>query len=306
MASLVCRVDSTRWPVMAARMPISAVSWSRISPIRTMSGILAQHGAQDPREEVDLFVDLDLVESAQAVFDRVLDGDDLLSVLFEFVQRGVEGGVLPEPVGPVTRTMPPLGRREWRKRSGTRGAMPMSRDRRPVFWLRSRITTDSPYWAGSVEIRTSTELPRTLMLKRPSWGRRFPKCRGRHEFQAQRHGAGDLGVGFGLDVEDAVDAEADAQAPFLRLEMDVGGPQADGFLEHGLEELDHRGIFRPRVRPRRSPNSTGMSPSSAVRFLGQAGDLLAPVVDPVDQSEELGFGDHGEIDFPRRTRVISS
>ncbi len=37
-ASLVCRVESTRWPVMAARMPISAVSWSRISPMRMMSG----------------------------------------------------------------------------------------------------------------------------------------------------------------------------------------------------------------------------------------------------------------------------
>ena len=54
MASLVCRVDRTRWPVMAARMPISAVSWSRISPIRTM-WILAQHGAGPGERKVDLF-----------------------------------------------------------------------------------------------------------------------------------------------------------------------------------------------------------------------------------------------------------
>src|SRR5438094_1446284 len=37
-ASLVCRVERTRCPVIAARMAISAVSWSRISPTRTTSG----------------------------------------------------------------------------------------------------------------------------------------------------------------------------------------------------------------------------------------------------------------------------
>ena len=37
-ASLVCSVDSTRWPVSAASTAMLAVSWSRISPISTMSG----------------------------------------------------------------------------------------------------------------------------------------------------------------------------------------------------------------------------------------------------------------------------
>lgn len=37
-ASLVCRVDSTRWPVSAAWTAISAVSGSRISPTIRMSG----------------------------------------------------------------------------------------------------------------------------------------------------------------------------------------------------------------------------------------------------------------------------
>ena len=36
--SLVCRVESTRWPVSAAWMAISAVSRSRISPTMMMSG----------------------------------------------------------------------------------------------------------------------------------------------------------------------------------------------------------------------------------------------------------------------------
>ena len=37
-ASLVCSVESTRWPVSAASMAICAVSRSRISPTMMMSG----------------------------------------------------------------------------------------------------------------------------------------------------------------------------------------------------------------------------------------------------------------------------
>ena len=37
-ASLVCSVESTRWPVSAALTAISAVSKSRISPTRMMFG----------------------------------------------------------------------------------------------------------------------------------------------------------------------------------------------------------------------------------------------------------------------------
>ena len=37
-ASLVCSVESTRWPVSAAFTAISAVSKSRISPTRMMLG----------------------------------------------------------------------------------------------------------------------------------------------------------------------------------------------------------------------------------------------------------------------------
>ncbi len=37
-ASLVCKVDSTRWPVSAAWIAVTAVSRSRISPTITTSG----------------------------------------------------------------------------------------------------------------------------------------------------------------------------------------------------------------------------------------------------------------------------
>ena len=37
-ASFVCSVEKTRWPVSEACTAMRAVSWSRISPIRTTSG----------------------------------------------------------------------------------------------------------------------------------------------------------------------------------------------------------------------------------------------------------------------------
>ena len=75
-ASFVCSVERTKWPVSAARIEISAVSRSRISPTITTSGSLRKTRAKRLREvEVDLRVDLQLVDAGQPVLDGVLDRD---------------------------------------------------------------------------------------------------------------------------------------------------------------------------------------------------------------------------------------
>ena len=77
-ASLVCSVESTRWPVSAALTAISAVSKSRISPTRMMFGILAEERAQRRREvQADVLLDLDLVDAGEVELDRVLRGHDV-------------------------------------------------------------------------------------------------------------------------------------------------------------------------------------------------------------------------------------
>ena len=61
IASLVCTVDNTMWPVRAERIAISAVSRSRISPIMITSGVLPEDSPERAREGVaDLGVGLDL------------------------------------------------------------------------------------------------------------------------------------------------------------------------------------------------------------------------------------------------------
>ena len=74
----------------------------------------------------------------------------------------------------------------------------------------------------------------------------FRNIEARHELQAQDQRRGDLGVGLGLHVQHAVDAEADVQLGFLRLDMDVGSAHLRRILEHRLQQLDDRRIFQRR------------------------------------------------------------
>ena len=76
--SLVCSVVNTRWPVSAARMPICAVSRSRVSPTRMTSGSCRRKRAERGGERAaDPLVDLDLVDALEVVLDRILGGHDV-------------------------------------------------------------------------------------------------------------------------------------------------------------------------------------------------------------------------------------
>ena len=77
-ASLVCSVESTRWPVSAALTAISAVSKSRISPTMMMSGSWRRKRAQRGGEvQADVLVHLHLVDAGEVELDRVLGGGDV-------------------------------------------------------------------------------------------------------------------------------------------------------------------------------------------------------------------------------------
>ena len=64
-------------------------------------GVVAQDGAEAAREgEALLFVYRNLGDAADLVFDRVLNGDDLVFVALDLVERGVERGGLAGAGGP--------------------------------------------------------------------------------------------------------------------------------------------------------------------------------------------------------------
>ncbi|MNC87404.1 hypothetical protein D3C83_31280 [compost metagenome] len=83
--------------------------------------------------------------------------------------------VLPEPVGPVTSTMP-LGRSVMSfQRWWSSSENPSSRkSRTSTSGSKMRITSFSPKAVGSVDRRSSTSSPSAVrVLMRPSCGRRF-------------------------------------------------------------------------------------------------------------------------------------
>ena len=77
-ASLVCSVESTRWPVSAALTAISAVSKSRISPTRMMFGSWRRNERSAAAKFRPMFsLHLHLVDAGEVELDRILRGHDV-------------------------------------------------------------------------------------------------------------------------------------------------------------------------------------------------------------------------------------
>ena len=75
---MVCSVENTRWPVSAACMAISAVSWSRISPIMITSGSWRRIERSALAKVRPIFgLTWTWLMPRNLVLDRVLDRDDL-------------------------------------------------------------------------------------------------------------------------------------------------------------------------------------------------------------------------------------
>ncbi len=106
-ASLVCSVASTRWPVSEACTAICAVSASRISPIMITSGSWRSR-ARRVRAKVRSILALTWVWPMPA--SSYSTGSSTVRMLVVEVSSRPRAAysvvVFPEPVGPVTSTMP--------------------------------------------------------------------------------------------------------------------------------------------------------------------------------------------------------
>ena len=106
-ASLVCSVDSTMWPVCAALMAISAVSRSRISPTMITSGSWRRKLRSAAANVMPrlMFICTWLMPGT-----RISTGSSTVEMLrcssLRMFSAVYSDTVLPEPVGPVTSTMP--------------------------------------------------------------------------------------------------------------------------------------------------------------------------------------------------------
>ena len=175
-ALLVWTVEKTRCPVMAARMAMSAVSPSRISPTAMISG---SWRSTDRRTLAKVRPVLSLICTWQTPSMLYSTGSSRLTRFTSsrrsrwMMAERVE--VLPEPVGPTIRIIPSAvwsTSRQKFSRLFPASPMPSREESAGVFRSR-RATTFSPWMVGRVEIRRSSVSCRTVTLERPSWGSCF-------------------------------------------------------------------------------------------------------------------------------------
>ena len=90
-APLVCSVESTRWPVSAALMAISAVSKSRISPTRMMLGSCRRKARRAAAKfrPICSFI-CTWLTPPQLELDRIFGGHDVGIGLVQAGDRGIE------------------------------------------------------------------------------------------------------------------------------------------------------------------------------------------------------------------------
>ena len=110
-ASIVCSVDITRWPVSDASIAVSIVSRSRISPTRMTFG-----ACRSAARSAMLNVGVSLCSSRWWIVAflcpcRNSIGSSIVTMWIArcwFIRSTIAASVedLPDPVGPVTRTMP--------------------------------------------------------------------------------------------------------------------------------------------------------------------------------------------------------
>ena len=106
-ASLVCKVAITRWPVKLACTAICAVSRSRISPIMMTSGS-CRRMARSARAKV---ISMRALTWVWPTPSRSYSIGSSTVIIFSVAESRRDNAaysvvVLPEPVGPVTSTMP--------------------------------------------------------------------------------------------------------------------------------------------------------------------------------------------------------
>ena len=93
----------------------------------------------------------------------------------------------------------------------------------------------------------------------------------------------------------AVNAEADAQAGFLRLDMNIGGTNLSRVIEYGLQQLDNRRFFRAHAFAERAKIDVSVAEIVA-EFARESGDFFSPPIDTVYRLQQLPFGDNSQVD----------
>ena len=243
-ASLVCSVENTRWPVSAARMAMSAVSRSRISPTMMTSGSWRTMCRRPGGErQADLRIDVDLVDPVHLVFHRVFDGDDLLVRQVDALERGIERGGLAAAgrAGDQENAVRQAGEVLHARQHAVVEAQPaqvveiargaVEQAHHHAFAVERRQRGDAQVHFAAQDLDLDAAVLRQAALGDVQLG---------HQLQARDDGGLQLARRRLLVEQHAVHAEADAELLLERLDVDVAGALLERVGDHGVHQADDR------------------------------------------------------------------
>ena len=243
-ASLVCSVESTRWPVSAALTAISAVSKSRISPTMMMFGSCRKNA----RRAVAKLRPMSSCICTWLMPCRLNStGSSAVEMLRSIVLSSDSAEysvvVLPEPVGPVTSTMPYGFLIAYLKSSSGLMSKPSfvmsSCSVRLVEETHDDLLAEQRRQDADAEVHLAVAADLELdaaVLRQAALG---DVERG-HDLEARRDRVAQLERRPHLLLEDAVDAEPHAEALLVRLDVDIRRLLLDRRQQDRVAELDDR------------------------------------------------------------------
>ncbi len=206
-------------------------------------GVLAQDGAQQGGEvEPDLRLNLDLVDAAELILDRVLDGDDLARDRVERQQPGVERGGL-AAAGRAGDQHDPVGQSSAAFQAGDDGRS----EAELVVVERHGAAVEHAQHDGlavqrgngghaEVDLRAAHGQLDAAVLRQAALGDVQPG----HDLDARGDGRGQSAGGAIDLVQHAVVAVAHAQPVLEGLEMDVGRLGLHRAGDDLVDQADHR------------------------------------------------------------------
>src|SRR6185369_5803296 len=208
--------------------------------------VLAQYRAEPSGEgQIYLGIYLDLADPLDLVFDRIFDGDDVFFAGIDPVQRGVESRRLAAAGRPgheddAARPCQHSLQRPYAMFPQT----DVGQGEDPLFLVQQaqhgplsvvgRNDRDA-----DIDIAAGDQHPDAAVLRQAFFG----DVETGHDLDARDQRILDDFGGRKLFVEDAVDAEADQQIPFVRFDMDVADPLLDRFRENRVEQADNRSLI---------------------------------------------------------------
>ena len=258
----MCSVESTRWPVSDASMAMVAVSRSRISPTRTMSGSDRRiDRSAEAKVRPALGLTWTWLTPAQAVLDRVLDGDDVLVGRVEDVEGGVERRRLARP-GRAGDEDRPVGLAEAGLEAGQhRRVEPEVGEAEAGLGLvqdpHDDLLAVDGRQGGHPEVdRLAGDVEGDAAVLGDA---AFGDVDVGHDLEPADHPALDRPGRVHDLVEHAVDPEPDPQVVLGRLDVDVRRPVGHRLGDEEVDELDDGGVLDVPPGPAASSSSSASS-----------------------------------------------